>query len=276
VLRAALRSVTGAAEAAITPLGAISADLREQQAAPREVAHRPWPLPDAPWVMGQTWQDLLFAHWPVDPGQLRGLVPAQVPLDLFDGTGWLGITPFEVTGLRLRGTPPVPPLSSFPELNVRTYVTLDGKPGIWFFSLDAASAMAVAAARATYLLPYFRARMRIVRRAGETITYHSERVHPGRHGVARLHASYGPAGPEVGAGDEVGRWLAERYCLYTVDGSGRVHRADIHHRLWPLQPAWAELAQNTMGAALGIRLGDAPLLHYSRRQDTLIWPLRRA
>src|SRR4051794_11874927 len=100
-----------------------------------ERAHRPWPVPEAPWVMGQTWEDLLFAHWPLPVDVLRPHLPDALPIDTYDGHAWLGITPFEVLGLRVRGTPPIPRLSRFPELNVRTYTTLGGKPGIWFFSL---------------------------------------------------------------------------------------------------------------------------------------------
>ena len=86
-------------------------------------------------------------------------IPADLAIDTFDGQAWLGIIPFSMTGVRLRWTPPVPGLSAFPELNVRTYVTAQDKPGVWFFSLDAANALAVLAARAAFHLPYFRARM---------------------------------------------------------------------------------------------------------------------
>src|SRR3954453_16381426 len=130
-----------------------------QSAALREVEHRPWPLPAAPWAMGQTWEHLLFAHWRVDPEELRRLLPEGLELDTHDGEAWLGITPFRLTGLRLRGTLPLPRLSAFHELNVRTYVVADGKPGIWFFSLDADHRLAVLGARRLYRLPYHRARM---------------------------------------------------------------------------------------------------------------------
>jgi uncharacterized protein len=128
-----------------------------------ETAHRPWPVPPGYWVQGQTWDHLLFAHWRVDEEQLRAIVPPQLPIDTFDGSAWLGVTPFRVSGLRVRGTLPVPVLSTFLELNTRTYVTLDGKPGIYFFSLDCESQLAVEAARRTYRLPYYRARMSATR-----------------------------------------------------------------------------------------------------------------
>jgi uncharacterized protein YqjF (DUF2071 family) len=218
--------------------------------------------------MGQTWSQLLFAHWQVEPALLRRVVPPQLPLDIHEGSAWLGITPFRVSGLRLRRTPPIPVASRFPELNVRTYVTLGGRPGIYFLSLDAASTAAVVAARRAYRLPYFRARMD-ARRDGADVLYRSTR----RHGPeARFAARYGPVtGPEPGG---LARWLAERYCLYTLDAERRPLRAEIHHRPWPLQPAHADIELNTMAAPLGITLGGEPLLHYSVRQDTVIWPLR--
>src|ERR1700724_1868255 len=99
--------------------------------------HRPWPLPRGPWIMAQVWHDLLFAHWPVAPQVMRPLVPASLELDTFEDEAWLGIVPFRMSGVRLRGTPALPYLSAFPELNVRTYVTHGNKPVVWFFSLDA-------------------------------------------------------------------------------------------------------------------------------------------
>jgi len=239
----------------------LSADARGQKAGLNVRAHRPWPIPGGPWVMGQSWVSLLFAHWRVDPEIVRAAVPAQLPLDVFDGDAWIGVTPFEVRGLRARGVPPLPRLSRFPELNVRTYVTLGGKPGIWFFSLDAGNAAAVAAARATYRLPYFRARMRIAR-PGEWIEYGSER------GAATFAGRYRPVGPaappQPGTLDH---WLTERYCLYALH-DGRVLRAEIHHPPWPLQAAEAEIERNTM---TGLPLTGEPLLHFAERQDVVVW-----
>src|SRR4051812_10743462 len=144
---------------------------RRQRDTLQETAHRPWPLPDRPWLMGQTWERLLFAHWRVPHDALRRHVPPELELDAYEGEHWVGVTPFVVTALRPRALPPPPVGSRFAELNVRTYVTRDGKPGIWFFSLDAASLVAVAAARRGYRLPYFRASMAVDRPA-----YASERT----------------------------------------------------------------------------------------------------
>ena len=235
--------------------------------------HRPWPLPDGRWVMGQTWDDLLFAHWPVDAEALRAHLPEGLELDTWEGDAWVGITPFVVTGLRLRGTPPLPFVSTFPELNVRTYVSRDEKPGIWFFSLDAASAAAVEVARRTYRLPYYRARVTAERRAGD-VAYSCARTEGVRPHV--WDGRYRPAGEprEVSAGT-LEHFLTERYCLYAADGEA-LYRAEIHHPPWPLQDAEAEIDLNTMPPDWLDLPGDAPLLHFSRRQDVVIWPPRPA
>jgi uncharacterized protein YqjF (DUF2071 family) len=236
-----------------------------------ELGHRPWPLPDGPWVQGQTWCDLLFAHWRVPADRLRRVMPPALPLHLYDdGSAWLGITPFVVKGLRLRGTPPLPWVSHFPELNVRTYVEIDGRPGIYFFSLDAGRRAAVIAARRLYRLPYFHARMR-ADRVGARRDYECERIDSSGPS-ARFRGSYGPAGGRTD--DRLARWLAERYSAYIVDGHGRPLRIDIHHPPWPLQPAEGELEAQAMADQIGVRLEGDPLLHFSARQDTLIWPLK--
>jgi uncharacterized protein len=230
--------------------------------------HRPWPLPERSWVMGQTWDDLLFVHYRVSAEKLRALVPDGLELQEHSGSAWLGVTPFVITGLRARGLLPIPFTSSFLELNVRTYVTRDDKPGIWFFSLDASSQLAVEAARRLYRLPYFRADIS-VRRRGEEILYDCSRD----DGKA-FSAAYRPTGTVFNAEDgSLEEFLTERYCLY-AEHEGRLYRADIHHRPWPLQEAEARIDLNTMPP---LKLpGDEPLLHFSARQDVVIWPLTEA
>ena len=233
------------------------------------VEHRPWPLPARGWVMGQTWEDLLFAHWRVPADEIREHVPDALEVDEHDGSAWLGITPFRVTGLRGRGMLPLPYVSSFLELNVRTYVRAGEKPGIWFFSLDASSRLAVEAARRTYRLPYFHARMSATRR-GDWIDYECSRVaEAGRV----FSGSYRPDGDVFEAEPGSLEWfLAERYCLYTTAADGALARAEIHHRPWPLQPA--EATVELASIARFDPAGD-PLVHVSRRQDVVIWPLER-
>ena len=187
-------------------------------------------------------------------------------MDTFDGEAYLGLTPFKVTNLRLRGLPPLPLLSSFLELNCRTYVSHGGeKPGIWFFSLDASSRLAVEGARRLYELPYFLARMSGPPRFSSV-----------RTGAEREHvweSSYRPTGsPAPAQPGSLEHFLAERYCLYTVDEQGALCRAEIHHPPWPLQGANAEVTRNTVPPD-GLEVEGEPHLMFSARQDVLIWPL---
>lgn len=234
-------------------------------------AHRPWPLPARRWAMHMRWEDLLFAHWPLDPSAVAPRLPAGLALDTFDGAAWLGVVPFRMTDTGLRGLPPVPTARRFPELNVRTYVHAGGKPGVWFFSLDAASALAVAGARAWFHLPYFRARMSCERPAGGVI-YASQRTHRGAPPLV-FDATYRPVGAEFRSRPgSIEAWLTERYALYAADRRGRVFRGDIHHPPWPLRPAAAELRRNDGAAAHGFTLPDRPpLLHFAEGIDVVGW-----
>ena len=221
--------------------------------------------------MLQAWHDLLFAHWPIAFESLRPLVPPQLHLDMFDGKCWVGVVPFWMSGVRGRGTPAIPGLSRFPELNVRTYVTYRDRPGVYFFSLDAGSRMAVWGARALYHLPYFYADMK-VENAGDAIEYDSSRL----VAQAEFRGRYGPIAPvERRQPGSLEHWLTERYSLYTVYRE-KVYRGEIHHAPWALQDASGEIHTNTMASAAGIRLPDRkPLLHFSKLQRVLIWPLRK-
>jgi uncharacterized protein YqjF (DUF2071 family) len=227
-------------------------------------------MPDRPWVMTQTWHDLLFAHWTIDIALVRSHVPPHFELDLFDGRAWIGIVPFYMTNVSPRGVPPLPLMSEFAELNVRTYVRVGDRPGIYFFSLDAGSRFAVLAARALLNLPYFSASMRVVRRQS-AIEYDSTRG--GSRRKAELQATYAPDGEMFTA--SVGTleyFLTERYCLYHVDRRGRPYRLDIHHRPWRLQPATANVTRNTMAEVCGLtRADEPPLLHFAKRQDMIAW-----
>lgn len=242
---------------------------------PIELSPRPYPAPTRPWVMAQRWHDLLFMHWPVDPAELRKVLPPQLPLDTFEGVAYVAVVPFRMSGVRPRFFPPVPGLSAFPELNVRTYVTIDGKPGVYFFSLDAGNAIAVAIARALFHLPYYNARMALTR-SGADITYSSERTHRSA-GAAALHARYRPVAPvEYAVPGSLEYWLTARYCMYPVDQSGQVYRGEIEHPPWPLQRASVDLTDNTMTAPLPLLLGGPPpLVHFSAFLDVVVWPLTK-
>jgi uncharacterized protein YqjF (DUF2071 family) len=219
--------------------------------------------------MTQSWHDLLFAHWPFDPDVLRPLLPPNLPLDVFDGRAWIGVIPFHMTNVGPRGAPSLPGLSAFAELNVRTYVTLHDKPGVYFFSLDAASTLAVIGARAMFRLPYYCAEM-AVRTGTRHVTYRSVR----RSATpAQFAATYEPIGAvEQARPGTLEHFLTERYCLYAMTRSGEPRRLDIHHPQWPLQPATAHIVVNTMATAAGLTLpASAPLLHFAKRMDVLTW-----
>jgi len=241
-----------------------------------QTAHRPWPMPSSAWIMTQTWNDLLFAHWPVDERDLQDKLPSGLLLDTFNGQPWIGVVPFRMTNVSPRGVPPMPFVSSFLELNVRTYVTLNHKPGVYFFSLDANSALAVAAARTLFHLPYFVAAMDVGTRDGQFVYTSTRQTRTGE--VAEFAATYGPVGyavtPEPGS---LEYFLTERYCLYTVDSAFRARRLEIHHPPWPLQTAEATIAVNTMADVAGIRLpSSAPVLHFAKRQDAVAWAMTDA
>jgi uncharacterized protein len=234
------------------------------------VAHRPWPVPERRWTLGQTWDDLLFAHWRRPLDDVRTHVPRGLEVDVHDGAAWIGVTPFRFNALRGRGLPPLPGASSFLELNVRTYVLgPDGRPGIWFFSLDASSRLAVEGARRGYRLPYFHARMSAAWRGGWLEYECVRRGEPARVFSGR----YRPVGETFTAAPGSLEWFfAERYCLYTTDRSGALYRAEIHHDLWPLQRAEAEIDLASISL---VPLEGESLPLFSRRQDVVVWSLER-
>ena len=230
--------------------------------------HRPWDLPAGPWTWRQSWRDLLFIHWPVPAAVLRPLVPAELSIQEFEGTSWVGVVPFRMTGVMRRPLPDVPGISAFGELNVRLYVETGGKPGVWFLSLDASNAVAVWAARRFFHLPYYLADITIAREAGDH-RYTAQR----RRAPQRFVAEYGPRGDvfESAAGS-LEQWLTERYCLYAVDPAGRLLRNEIHHVPWPLQPAEASIETNTLLQGFDLRPDSGPPhLLFAARIDVVVW-----
>jgi uncharacterized protein YqjF (DUF2071 family) len=205
-----------------------------------QLEHRPWPVPAGRWTWRQSWCDLLFAHWPVPSAALRPLVPSSLQIQEFDGSSWIGLVPFRMTGVMRRPLPDLPWVSAFPELNVRVYVERDGKAGVWFLSLDATNPLAVWAARRFFHLPYFRAQMSIASQA-DWFRYSSRR--PG----AEFVGSYRPtSGTYRSAPGSLEHWLTERYCLYARAPDGTLWRNDVQHAPWPLQSAEAVIERNTM------------------------------
>ena len=240
------------------------------------MANNPGPnfSPPGGWLR-MRWEQLLFAHWPVPEAVLRPLIPAGLELDLLEGQAWLGIVPFLMSRVRLRGLPPIPGTACFPELNVRTYVRHHGQAGVWFFSLDAANPLAVVLARSFYHLAYRHARM-VCEVAGGCVHFSSIRT-DGAFPGAELLARYWPNGPVFRSkpGSPI-HWLTERYSLFSSDRTGRLFHGQISHAPWPLQEAVVNLSVNTMTHGLGLELQEAPaLVYYSDSVDVTAGLIRR-
>lgn len=246
-----------------------------------KTSHRPWPLPPGRWAMSQRWNDLLFAHWPMRSAEIEALLPEGLEADICQGSAWIGVVPFWMDRIRMRGMPQIPGARKFPELNLRTYVreTRTRTPGVYFFSLDAASLLAVIAARSLFDLPYYWSQMSIKPRGDREFAYYSRRLLSGK--PVRFAARYRGLGPTHKLAQSkpgsIEYFLTERYCLFTKNAMGRLVRADIHHVPWPLEEAEAEITQNDLAAHVGLRLPDTPpLLHYSRHLAVYVWPARLA
>jgi uncharacterized protein YqjF (DUF2071 family) len=227
-------------------------------------------------VMKQRWEELLFLHWEVDPAPLRAMLPEGLELDTFEGRAFVGLVPFTMTGVRPAFVPPFPPLSDFHETNVRTYVHAKGRdPGVWFFSLDAANAVAVKLARAWFKLPYHYATMALSRDPiTQRVTFRSERRWP-EPIPASARGSYTVTGPiEPARPGTLEHFLAERYVLYAQTAQG-LKLGRVHHVQYPLQTATLhEIDESLLRAARIQRPAGPPsLVHYAAWVDVDVWSL---
>jgi uncharacterized protein YqjF (DUF2071 family) len=237
--------------------------------------------PDQQVLLHQNWHHLLFLHWEIPAAELQALLPARLTVDTFEGKAYVGLVPFTLTGVRPILTPPLPWISSFHEINVRTYVHLDGaSPGVWFFSLDASSSIAVAAARAAYKLAYFDAEIAFTEHPGGSpvFDFDSRRMDPRGTMPANAHVSYqpveGPAAPA--APGTLEHFLMERYILYAEDEQRQLHRARVHHQPYPVQRAEVLALEETLIWAAGIKRAELPAYrHYAREVNVRVYPIER-
>ncbi len=232
--------------------------------------------------MHQNWGKLLFMHWRIDEKHLRPLIPQALKIDAFDGSAWIAVAPFTMWDIRALPPflPAVPGLSSAHELNVRTYVYLDNVPGVWFFSLDCNSSLAVMAARTFYHLPYYAAEIELVEENGK-----NESDKPGSCSIdyslvrsedppATFHSKW-TVGEHLATSrpNSLEFFLTERYCLYSEHNS-KLYRARIHHNPWPLQTAELNSFESSMIESHGLPTPEGdPLLHYCEELSVEIWPL---
>jgi uncharacterized protein YqjF (DUF2071 family) len=228
----------------------------------------PIPTPVGHWIQGQRWEDLLFCNWPVSLDAVRPLVPAELDIDTFDGSAWISVVPMWMEDAHFYRLPPLPFISTFPEVNLRTYVKADGIPGVWFLSLDTESRINVAIARYGFQLPYYYARVSM-QRGGNAYRFRSER--PG--GEAELDVAYGAEGdlfePKEGS---LEHFLTERYSMYCAMRRGKLFRGDIQHTPWELRRATMELRRYDLLDAMGVKVGrEEPVVFYSPATDVVLW-----
>ncbi len=219
------------------------------------------------------WLHLLFAHWPINVEQLRPLIPSALEIDVHDGTAWIGLVPFTMRDVNLA---PLPVgswrgFSAFHECNVRTYVTYHDEPGVWFFSLDAASRLAVWGARRFFHLPYFNSRIAL-NCNGDRVDYSVDRIDkpPGR-----LRCAWTASQPmQPSRKGDLTYFLTERYVLYSADTMGRVFRGPIWHKRWSLREAELIDLNDSLVEAAGVQVTGPPAtLHHADFIDTRAWPL---
>ena len=233
------------------------------------IGHRPWPLPSSDWTVRQDWIDLAFLHWKLSPSLLEPLLPDGLILDTFNDEAWIGIVPFRMDRVRLAYTPAIPLVSSFPELNVRTYVRYKDKAGVLFLSLDAASALTCWAGKRFFHLPYHRAKMQH-HRLNHGWHYRSARLLDQRYD---FDAEVQPNGSEYYAqSGSIEHFLTERYCFFAEASGGQLLCGEVHHPPWPLHTATVKLSRNGMLSVFGSELSDDPdLVHSSPGVSVVGW-----
>lgn len=197
-------------------------------------------------MMLQNWRDLTFLHFSCEPSAIQPLIPPEFTVDTFDGRAWVGLVLFRMRDIRVPSMPSPPWLGAFPETNVRTYVHRDGaKPGVWFFSLDAARWLACMAARSGLGLPYVHAKMSVVK-SGSEVAYRSSRSGGSCSVRGRIQEEPLPKDP-----GGLNYFLIERYLLYSRTGRGLI-KAQVHHRPYPIQQAELISCEQTLTKAAGL------------------------
>ncbi|KIL73346.1 YqjF family protein [Bacillus badius] len=234
--------------------------------------HRPIPLPSSSWLMTQVWSNVLFMHWPIQPEALKGVFPPSLQIDLYDHTAWVGLVPFQVSNMRFHGLPSIPLFRSFLQLNVRTYVTHQGIPGVYFFSLDVNHLPSVVGARLFYLLPFRQSKMAAT--LNDSCRFQSS--YSFGQEEEELDVCYTPlSSPYSADKGTFDYWATERYCIFTSRGN-KLYRGDIHHTRWSLQKADATFFRNTMAPFLPANhWNEQPIVHFSKEKKAFFWPLQK-
>lgn len=234
----------------------------------KQISHRPWPLPLQNWAWRQSWNELLFIHYRCDARDLRALVPDALKIQEYDGSAWIGVVPFEMNRVMRRPLPDLPWFSNFLELNVRLYVEKDGRPGVWFLSLDATNPLVVWGGQKFFGLPYRRADIESMPKPLGEGQYRSRRL--GSNEPAELEVQFETFGEDYFAKPgTLELFLTERYCFYS-ETRGELHRSDVHHLPWPLKKVSGEVLLNTVLPKIPLPKQE-PLFHFSHGVDVVCW-----
>ncbi len=235
-----------------------------------QTSHRPFPLPANSWFIHQKWKNVLFLHWQLDAELIERYLPAHLKLDTFKGKGWITITCLEMDDVKLKNFPSIPSISSFYEVNVRTYVTYRNIPGLFYFSLDASSWLSVLGARWTSPLPYFNADIVSHKNpTGDTYIQSKRKSQP----PAELILNYASTGNEIPVEKKsIDYWLLERYGIFIQVAGNAIHQIAMHHLPWKIREVNVDIKHNTMTFPLGLILDSKnTLFHFCQDQELFLW-----
>ena len=236
-----------------------------------EEHHKGTAFPNLPWIMKQTWHDLLFAHYPVKLELLQKLVPPVFQLDSYNGIGWVGVVPFHVQNHRVRLLPPIPGFDRFAQINIRTYVTVNGKRGVYFIRVHMNHLIAGVLAKTFYYMP-FQAAIVKMEQSDRYINFCSIKSKQ-----IEFQCHYTPISEsKLAEKASFEHWLVERYSMYSLNRKGEVMRSDILHNYWPLQLAEGEITNHSILLNEGIQVANnEPILHYAKKMEAMLWPVVR-
>lgn len=226
-------------------------------------------------LVGQSWSNVLFTHWPISAELLRPHIPRSLQIDTFDGTAWLGVVVFVMDGIYLRGLSALSLTPKFAEVNVRTYVQYNGKPGVYFMSLDVGDWASLMIAKRWYHLPYKAAQISL---QNEDPTFFCQSQRNGKSNVPiGFQAKYIPLSRVYLSQKEMfDHWLTERYCFFSTDKRGNIYCGEIHHQQWPLQKVEIEIRRNSLFTPFQFDLSEEKTIaHFSKGLDSLFWNIKR-
>jgi uncharacterized protein len=230
----------------------------------QSVSHRTWPLPSKKWSYYQEWNNALFLHWKVSIDLLEPFIPKDLMLDTFENEAWISVVAFTMEKIRPKNLPAFPPISNFHEINIRTYVIHNGKPGVYFLNIEAQKLLSAKLSKFLSRLPYEKARMKRSQK-NELQDYTSKLKKKGFAFASKYRIS-----DQLVSKTNLDLWLTERYCLY-LDRGGKTYIYEIHHLPWELQDVQVSEIQTNYRIGK-IDLNDSPdLIHYSKGVNVIAW-----